>query len=421
MTKCEKLDTRNEIRANDFSSIICAAYGGMDSRRSKVYKITIPLYKLVSGMTLADPIQITNQFGESVLTLPRSYVVTEKAILTLKRMSNYSSSTVAIYSSVPSIPDASAMPVPLVIEQEAKSIVESPAISEKTRDIAVDSIKKLFTSAESDANGTGNNNMTTAFQIVTNLDLILDELVETVTANPKGLVQIAGLKSYDEYTYHHSLSVSVLSVAIGQAMKLNQREIKRLGRSAMLHDIGKMMIPHKYISKPAKLSPHEFANVKRHPEIGARYLKYELIGNEELWDSVKYHHEKVNGSGYPKGLKDKEIPLFSKIISVSDVYDALTSFRPYRDPMRPPADAVELLMSEAGSALDLEVIQAFVRRIELYPVGSTVQLSDKRYGRVLSNINPMRPSIKMLESEEIIDLATLGNLHLVIVWSEAAA
>ena len=152
--------------------------------------------------------------------------------------------------------------------------------------------------------------------------------------------------------------------------------------------------------------------------MGANFLKQESIGNEELWDSVKYHHEKVDGSGYPKGLKYKEIPLFSRIISVADVYDALTSYRPYREPMRPPANAVELLMSETGTAFDFDVVQAFMKRIELYPDGSTVQLSDNRFGRVIGNRNPMRPKLKIVGSEEVVDLAALGNLHLVIVWSE---
>ena len=384
-----------------------------------MYKITIPLTKLSCGMILADPLQIVNQFNETVLTLPRSYIVTDKAIQALKRISSFKTGSIAIFSPDPTVSDAKTLPGPLVIEQEAKSYIEKPAISEKTRDLAVESIKKLFAYAGNDAANGSASNMTTAYQIVTNLDLILDEVVETVTSNPKGLVQIAGLKSYDEYTYHHSLSVSVLAVAIGQAMRLNQKEIKRLGRSAMLHDIGKMMVPHQYITKPEKLSPHEFANVKRHPEIGARYLKQELIGNDELWNSVKHHHEKYDGTGYPKGLAKKEIPLFSRIIAVADVYDALTSFRPYRTPMRPPANAIEMLMSESEIAFDLEVVQAFIKRIELYPLGSLVQLSDKRFGRVTSNRNPMRPSLQMEENGEIVNLAMLGNLHLVITWSES--
>ena len=382
-----------------------------------MFKITIPLTKLASGMTLADPVQITNQHGENVLVLPHSYVVTEKAILALRRISNFKTGSVSIYSKTPHESDIEAMPGPLVIEQEAKSHAEKPAISEKTRDVAVDSIRKLFTAAGNEEAGKGGN-MTTAFQVVTNLDNILDELVDTVTSNPKGLVQIAGLRSYDEYTYHHSLSVSVLSVAIGQAMNLTPKEIKRLGRSAMLHDIGKMMVPHQYITKPSQLTPAEFANVQRHPGIGARFLKKEFIGNEELWNSVEFHHEKVDGTGYPKGLKGKDIPLFSRIISVADVYDALTSYRPYRDPMRPPANAVELLMSETGTAFDIEVVQAFVRRIELYPIGSTVQLSDKRFGQVINNRSPMRPSLKIVDTDDIVDLSAIGNLHLVIVWSE---
>ena len=381
-----------------------------------MYKITIPLTKLASGMTLADPVQITNQHGENVLTLPHSYVVTEKAILALKRISNFKTGSISIYSEKPIDTGLSAVPEPLVITQEAKSHDEKLVVNEKVRDVAVDGIKKLFTTARNETHGVGN--MTTAFQIVTNLDMILDDLVDTVTSNPKGLVQIAGLRSYDEYTYHHSLSVSVLSVAIGQAMNLNPKEIKRLGRTALLHDIGKMMVPHELITKPSALTSAEFASVKRHPVIGARFLKKEYIGNEELWSGVEFHHEKIDGSGYPNGLRDKDIPLFARIISVADVYDALTSYRPYRDPMRPPANAIELLMSEAGAAFDLGVVQSFVRRIELYPIGSTVQISDKRFGQVINNRHPMRPTLKILDSKDIVDLSALTNLHLVIIWAD---
>ena len=382
-----------------------------------MYKITIPLRNLTSGMTLADPVQITNQHGENVLTLPHSYVITEKALLALRRISNFKTGSIAIYSEKPLDTGIGSAPEPLVINQEAKSHEGKPIITEKARDFAVDGIKKLFTSARNETNGVGN--MTTAFQVVTNLDLILNELVDTVTSNPKGLVQIAGLRSYDEYTYHHSLSVSVLSVAIGQAMNLKQNELKRLGRSALLHDIGKMMVPHELITKPSALSASEFAHVKRHPVIGARFLKKEFIGNEELWNGVEFHHEKMDGTGYPNGLKTSDIPLFARIISVADVYDALTSYRPYRDPMRPPAHAVELLMSESGTAFDLSVVQSFVKRIELYPIGSLVQLSDKRFGNVINNRVAMRPILKILDSEDIVDLSALTNLHLVIVWADS--
>ena len=386
-----------------------------------MYKITIHAVELKVGMTLANPVNIRNQHGETIITLPPSYKVTAKAIAALKTMKNYETYTVSIYSDTPQVVPELAPPVPgsLIVEQDF-SILGKPKtiINEETRDEAVNSIRALFKGAAG-ANpvGTGNN-MTTAYQIVTHLDNIMDELVETVTANPKGLVHISGLKSYDEYTYHHSLSVSVISLAIGQSLGLNQKEIKRLGRAAMMHDIGKMLIPKEIINKPSALDPSEFANIKRHPELGAKYLKSEFVGNQELWDAMMYHHEKEDGSGYPKGLKGKDIPIFSKIIAVADVYDALTSYRAYRDPMRPPANALELIMSEAGTGFDIEIIQAFIRRIELYPIGSVLHLSDKRIGVVTANHNPMRPTLKIKDTGEIVDMASFEHLNLVVTWVE---
>jgi len=388
-----------------------------------MYKITVPAIELKVGMTLADPVNITNQRGETIITLPPNYKITDKAIMALKTMKNYESYTVSIFSKTPQVLNELAPPLPgsLVVEQDF-SMFPGPKtlINEETRDEAISGIRALFTGAVAGSSKDlkKGDNMTTAYQIVTNLDGIMDELVETVTANPKGLIHISGLRSYDEYTYHHSLSVTVLSLAIGQSVGLNPKEIKRLGRAAMMHDIGKMMIPKELIGKPSALTPLEFSQVKKHPELGAKYLKSEFVGNQELWDAMMYHHEKEDGTGYPRGLKGKDIPVFSKIIAVADVYDALTSFRSYRDPMRPPANAIELIMSEAETAFDLSIVQAFIKRIELYPVDTIVHLSDKRVGVVVANRNPMRPTLKIIDTGEMVDLAAFESLHLVITWVE---
>ena len=405
--------------------INCYMFKDINGEVYVIYKITIPLSELKVGMMLADPMQVANSQGEIIVVLPHNYEITDKAILALKRVTNFNASTISIYSRTPQLEDAvnvkdvdtSKPPEPLIVERDS-DVHPQPItlIKEEVRDDAIDGIRSLFTTA--DQKGKGSNNLTTAYQIVTNLDKIMDELVETVTANPKGLVPISSLKSYDEYTYHHSLSVSVLAIAIGQALGLNIRESKRLGRCAMLHDIGKIMVPHNLITKPAALTPGEYMQVKKHPEMGARYLKTEFIGNDELWDSIIHHHEKVDGTGYPEGLLNKEIPLFSKIIAVADVYDALTSYRPYRDPMRPPANAIEMVMSEVGTAFDYDVVHAFVNRIELYPIGSILQLSDNRVGKVIDNRNYIRPKLKLLGKNEIVDLATIENLNLVIVAAE---
>ena len=295
---------------------------------------------------------------------------------------------------------------------EAPPIKAPPIVSiidETQRDEAVDGIRNLFGLIGSGVT----ENMTTAYQVVKQLDNIVDQLVETISTESDSLVHIADLKSYDEYTYHHSLSVAVLSIAIGEGMGLDMEKLKLLGQSAMMHDIGKTNVPAELINKPGKLTDEEFSVVKKHAEDSGKYLKQSLIGNNIIWNSVTHHHEKYDGSGYPKGLKSDKIPLFSRIIAVADVYDALTSFRPYRNPML-PSEAVELVMSEVGRSFEYDVVVAFIEKLELYPVNSVVQLSDGRVGVVHENTHSMRPVLKM-QDDTLLDLMALDNLSLVIV------
>ena len=282
-----------------------------------------------------------------------------------------------------------------------------PIISETLRDEAVSGIRRMF-----DAVGGGAENMTTAYQVVKEVNAIVDQLVDTLTES-NSLIHITDLKSHDEYTYHHSLSVAVLSIAIGQSLGLSDSQLKVVGRCAMLHDIGKVLVPVNLINKPGRLSHMEFFVVKQHPRKGYEYLSKGVIENEILRQGVLCHHEKVNGTGYPKGLKGKDIPLISRIIAVADVYDAVTSYRSYRKPMS-PSEAVELVMSEVGRAFDYDIVQAFISKLQLYPINSYVELSDKRCGIVINNTSSMRPVIKIVGTGEMVDLMDFDNLSLII-------
>ena len=383
-----------------------------------MYKVSIPLADVKANMVLADPVHIVNQHGGSMVVLPHQFRITENTVKALERIRNYNTCYVSVFSKTPpSIDSHTNLPGSLVVEQDNIELSSAtPMLKEEKKEAAINGIRDLFTVAHRNSTNGSQGNMTTAYQMVKGLEPVLDELVELVTAEPRGLVHITGLRSYDEYTYHHSLSVTVLSIAIGQALGLNIKEVRRLSNSAMLHDIGKVLIPQELITKPTALTSSEFAIVKQHPEMGVKYLKREFIGNEELWDSIKFHHEKVDGTGYPNGLKAHEIPLFSRIVSVADVYDALTSFRPYREPMVPPGNAIEKIMSEAGRVFDFDVVQAFIKKIELYPVNTVLEISDKRVGVVISNRNPMRPTLRIVKSNEIVDLSSFENLHLVVTW-----
>jgi len=171
----------------------------------------------------------------------------------------------------------------------------------------------------------------------------------------------------------------------------------------MLHDIGKMMIPLQIINKPSQLDDGEFDIIKGHPSEGFRYLFENHIGDEEIWAGVRHHHERMDGTGYPSGLAGADIPIMSRIVSVADVYDALTSIRPYRRPMQPAA-ALEYVMGGANHIFDFDVVTAFLEKIQPYPLGSFVELSNGKLAMIVNNEHPMRPTVQVLETGQILDL-----------------
>ncbi len=275
----------------------------------------------------------------------------------------------------------------------------APAINEELKDKALDNLQDIFEFVSI----SGEDVHTSSAQLVTQLDSIVEGLVGALVNDQSVLVNISDLKSYDDYTYHHSLSVAVLAISIGQVLNFSESELNQLGMCAMMHDIGKTAIPIEIIQKPSRLNESEFSLIQTHSSAGVDYLTKTKIGDEKIWSGVMYHHEKYDGTGYPNGLKAEEIPLWSRIISVADVYDALTSSRPYRAPME-PAHAIEYIMGGAGSSFDFDVVHALIRKIDLYPIGTCVELSDGTFAVVLDNENQLRPVVQLLHTQDIVDL-----------------
>ena len=388
--------------------------------RSALYKVPISVYLLEEGMIMAETFHVKNEEGVNLMF---SSVGTKLTARHIEKLMAHRVKEIKIFSDTPPLPTPvkkkaatnqaiGAVPKKPQVSKKNFALPEAkPTIKNELRDQALISIKNLF-DATKDSMMTGGN-MTTAYQAVKDVDTVVYQLVNAIKFDPSGLVHINNLKSYDEYTYHHSLSVAVLSVAIGQTLGLGGTELRKLCRCAILHDIGKIFVPIELITKPGKLDLKEFDTVKDHALRGGQYLKNGTIGSTDLWIGIMYHHEKVDGTGYPRGLKKNEIPLFSRIISVADVYDALTSLRPYRSPMT-PCGALEVVMSEAGTSFDIDVVQAFKLKLELYPINTMVELSDGRIGIVVENANAIRPVIQIMDSGETVNLADLNSMSLVI-------
>ncbi|WP_243361945.1 HD-GYP domain-containing protein [Fundidesulfovibrio terrae] len=218
---------------------------------------------------------------------------------------------------------------------------------------------------------------------------LVARLVDAVNHNENVLHIILSLKSFDDYTYTHSLNLAALGVLLGKSMNLEQADLERLGLAGILHDVGKCLVPREVIVKPGPLTEEEFNLVKAHPALAHGYLSRQNDIPGEVLRAVLEHHERLDGSGYPRGLADGAIHPYSSIISVVDVYDALTSDRVYRPRMSPHA-ALRLLFNQRGQTFPEAMVDTFIKRLGVYPSFSVVQLRNGCYA-VVTRQTPGRP------------------------------
>ncbi len=246
-------------------------------------------------------------------------------------------------------------------------------------------------------------------EAVKKVDSIADDILSDLKNNSTYLGnQMIALQNYDDYTYKHCLRVSMLSTSICYEMGFTAEQTKEVIISALLHDIGKSNIDHDIIIKPGKLTDEEFEEIKRHPIIGYDVLKNSGCYSPNIMAGVLFHQEKFDGTGYPRGLKGYQIPLIARIIAVADVFDALTSNRPYRKPWS-VAETEEYMLGSCVTHFDYDVVAAFLRAFNPYPVGTMVSLSDNTHGVVIShNTNVLRPVVLNMgvdRNGRMVDLA----------------
>jgi HD-GYP domain-containing protein (c-di-GMP phosphodiesterase class II) len=212
---------------------------------------------------------------------------------------------------------------------------------------------------------------------------MVKDIAESVERNPGAIISLARLKTSDDYTYMHSVAVCALMVALSKQLKLNETDTREAGLAGLVHDLGKALMPPDVLNKPGPLTPEEFAIMKGHPEAGYRMLvEGKGVGPVPL-DVCLHHHEKVNGKGYPHGLKDDEISLFSKMGAVCDVYDAITSNRPYKAGWDPADSLAKMAQWAKEGHFDQRIFQAFVKSIGIYPTGALVKLQSGRLAVVI--------------------------------------
>lgn len=244
---------------------------------------------------------------------------------------------------------------------------------------------------------------------------VAKKIVDQVLTKGALSLDLTDLRCFDGYTYAHSVNVAVLACIIGFGMKMNEESLEQLVMAGLLHDLGKLVIPPEILNKPTRLTNEEYEIMKTHST-----LSYEII--KERWDissqvktAVLYHHENVDGSGYPSGVDGDSLTLFTKILHVADVYDALVSKRPYKSPYS-PYEACEFLMGAGGIMFDPKVVEALLLYVPFYPKGTQVELSDGREGIIAENAGSrnLRPLLRLLDGT-MIDLSEQKNYNLTIL------
>jgi putative nucleotidyltransferase with HDIG domain len=243
---------------------------------------------------------------------------------------------------------------------------------------------------------------------------MVEEISDSVSRNPGALISLARLKTADDYTYMHSVAVCAMMVALARQLGLDEEQTRLAGLAGLMHDLGKAAMPMDVLNKPGKLTDVEFSVIKTHPVEGYRLLQAGKDVDPIVLDVCLHHHEKTDGSGYPKGLKADEISLFAKMGAVCDVYDAITSNRPYKLGWD-PAESLRKMAEWANGHFDGKVFQAFVKSLGIYPIGSLVKLSSGRLGVVVDQTSKSltTPCVKVFFSTksnmrivpEVIDLS----------------
>jgi HD-GYP domain-containing protein (c-di-GMP phosphodiesterase class II) len=228
----------------------------------------------------------------------------------------------------------------------------------------------------------------------------IDDIIESVLSNKDTIVNLVDIKIFDQYTYQHSVNVCVLSAVIGAAMGLDRAQLFNLAMTSILHDFGKFFIDKEILNKPSRLTSQEFDDIKKHPEMGCEYLRKNCSYSSAIYVGILQHHERFNGLGYPYGRSGSDIHIFARIIAVADVYDAITSLRPYHEPML-PSEAYEYILGNAGQHFDPDVAEVFIRKIAPFPEGAEVLLSNGLRGIVFKNYPEFmtRPRIRLLPIE----------------------
>lgn len=324
--------------------------------------LKIPVSKLKPGMKL----------GRAIINAHEQVLLAEGTILSQKFINRL------LKLNIPSV---------YIDEGFLPDVQVEDVISEKTRYRAIQLTRQIFCDSYHARSLVGLDRM----------ESIINNIIEELLNNKNIVVNLADIRSNDEYTFGHCVNTCVLSLITAITMGYTRRQLYMLAVGAILHDLGKTLIPPEILNKPAKLNREEMCLIKKHPEYGFWLLDRNDQISKASKLAVLHHHERYNGTGYPLGLQGDQIPEFSTIVGIADMYDALTADRVYRKAFS-PHEAYEMLAASGDYLFDFNVVKSFLYHITAYPVGSLIKINTGEIGVVVAN-RPgysLRPRIRIL-------------------------
>lgn len=293
------------------------------------------------------------------------------------------------------------IPCIYIRESQLSLPVMIDVISDATRVDAMVKVRELLESASSSG---------LAIRPDDSLQSVKD-MVDELLHNRHTVVNLTDIRLDDDYLFAHSVNTCVMALLAGISLGYSKERLHELGLGALFHDAGKMLLPKTILDKPGPLSDREFAIVKHHPEHG-----YKLLKNMPSAREIAYkHHERYDGSGYPRGISGKACDELSQITAMADVFDALTSSRQYRLGY-PHREAYEFLAANCNRHFELHLVEAFLKNVAAYPCGEVVELNDQSIAIVLETQHgyPLQPRVRLLRGHVEVNLSQ-ADLHIVRV------
>ncbi|MDR3540218.1 MAG: HD-GYP domain-containing protein [Desulfosporosinus sp.] len=267
------------------------------------------------------------------------------------------------------------------------------AITTQTREVAYKSIELISKYLERDSKDA---------LPIDNVRMSVRQMINDLLSSSDILGNLTEIQGYDDYTFHHSVKTTIISLILGIASGYSEQKLMELGMGVLMHDIGKIKVPEEILNKKTPLTEEEFGEIKRHTTYGFEILRKNNDLSLLSAHIAFQHQEKWDGTGYPRGLKGSGIHEYGRLAAIADVYEALTSKRVYRKAME-PNEAFEYIISQGNTHFDPKILEIFKRNIAVYPSGSGILLSNGQRGNVIKQnpAFPNRPFVRVFyENEE---------------------